>query len=384
MEKVQVYLTTPQKNKFEKGQSFQLSHAQLEAGQGQHKVEIHLGLKEYRDLLKKASSKKGFRFDPSKVQGGSILESFTKTAKATGRVAKRHATDAEKAVLAVAKEHLSRAIEAKKQELIEHAKGSVNNISTGMLKNYGNNADLQPKSGQSEPFDVNGAGVDGIQPKPICVKSGGRIRKGGRCCRGKGIVDDPFTLRQAVGAVKDVGHLVGLGIKKRRGKGILDDKFTLRQAVGAVKDIGRVVGLGVSRKGKGSEEMKQKMAELRARRNVGGGSILGKLKKGVKAVGNVAYHAGREGLHLAKPVLKSAITPVALASGAMATALSAPEVGPGAPIIGSMVGTMTDSILNKAVDGLGFLKVPGSPLLRGVPRFNAHKHRLVGGSFATF
>jgi hypothetical protein len=81
MPKIQVYLNNPQRKKFEAKLPFQMSHPQLEAGQGIHHVEIEMLPHHYRDLLTKAHHKKGFRFSPEVVQGGSMVGSVLKGAK---------------------------------------------------------------------------------------------------------------------------------------------------------------------------------------------------------------------------------------------------------------------------------------------------------------
>ena len=77
---INVYLTGPQFAKYRKGKSFQLSHSQLEADHGKHKVDIHLGKKAYRKLLNAVKNKKGFRFTDKNIVGGSLWDSIKKGA----------------------------------------------------------------------------------------------------------------------------------------------------------------------------------------------------------------------------------------------------------------------------------------------------------------
>ena len=62
--------------KYRKGQSFQLSNAQLQSDSGKHKVDIHLVKKDYRKLLLSIKNGKGYRFTEKNVKGGSLWGSF--------------------------------------------------------------------------------------------------------------------------------------------------------------------------------------------------------------------------------------------------------------------------------------------------------------------
>jgi hypothetical protein len=75
-EMISVFLTSAQKNKFLKGQTFQLSAHQLQAGSGKHNVEIAMTPKNHKELLKNVSKNKGYRFTKDKiVTGGALPES---------------------------------------------------------------------------------------------------------------------------------------------------------------------------------------------------------------------------------------------------------------------------------------------------------------------
>jgi hypothetical protein len=86
-EKITLYLSTAQKNKLSKGQTFQLSNQQLQAGEGKHMVEIELPSKEYQKLVKNVSLQKGYRFTPNVVVGhgffGNIAKSVLKSVAPT-------------------------------------------------------------------------------------------------------------------------------------------------------------------------------------------------------------------------------------------------------------------------------------------------------------
>ena len=87
-DKIQVFLTSAQKKKFENGKTFQLSASQLNAGTGKFHVEIEMTTKNHRELLRNVARNKGYRFTREKVVGGSIFGKILKTvAKAASPIA---------------------------------------------------------------------------------------------------------------------------------------------------------------------------------------------------------------------------------------------------------------------------------------------------------
>jgi hypothetical protein len=78
-DKIQVFLTSAQKSKFEKGKTFQLSATQLNAGTGKFHVEIEMTTKNHKELLRNVARNKGYRFTREKVVGGSIFGKVLKT-----------------------------------------------------------------------------------------------------------------------------------------------------------------------------------------------------------------------------------------------------------------------------------------------------------------
>ena len=78
-EKIEVFLTTQQKNKFESGKTFQLSSHQLQAGTGKHHVEIEMTSKNHKELLRNVAKNKGYRFSSEKIVGGSIFGKVLKS-----------------------------------------------------------------------------------------------------------------------------------------------------------------------------------------------------------------------------------------------------------------------------------------------------------------
>jgi hypothetical protein len=90
-ETVQVFLSSSQKKKFEKGETFQLSASQLQSGTGKFHVEIEMTSKNHKELLRNVSKNKGYRFTNAKIVGGSLLADIAKSvAKTVGKkVAKK-------------------------------------------------------------------------------------------------------------------------------------------------------------------------------------------------------------------------------------------------------------------------------------------------------
>jgi hypothetical protein len=86
-EKINVFLTSAQKNKLSKGLTFQLSASQLQAGAGKHMVEIELPSRDSKKLLSNVSKNKGYRFTPNVVVGhgffGNIAKSVLKSVAPT-------------------------------------------------------------------------------------------------------------------------------------------------------------------------------------------------------------------------------------------------------------------------------------------------------------
>jgi hypothetical protein len=83
-ERIEVFLTSAQKNKFQSGKTFQLSATQLNAGTGKFHVEIEMTKKNHRELLRNVSKNKGYRFTSEKIVGagffGDIAKSVAKAA----------------------------------------------------------------------------------------------------------------------------------------------------------------------------------------------------------------------------------------------------------------------------------------------------------------
>ena len=77
--KVELYLTSSQKNKFLKGMNFQMTNSQLESKQGKHKIDVNLSEKNYNDLLNKISKKKSYRFKKEVfLEGSGIFRDISK------------------------------------------------------------------------------------------------------------------------------------------------------------------------------------------------------------------------------------------------------------------------------------------------------------------
>jgi hypothetical protein len=78
-EKIEVFLTSAQKNKFQSGKTFQLSASQLNSGTGKFHVEIEMTKKNHRDLLRNVSKNKGYRFTSEKIVGAGFFGDIAKT-----------------------------------------------------------------------------------------------------------------------------------------------------------------------------------------------------------------------------------------------------------------------------------------------------------------
>ena len=77
---IDVFLNGPQFLKYRKGHAFQMTHKQLQAHEGKHKVDIHLGKRAYRKLLNAVKNGKGFRFTKENITGGSLWDTFKRGA----------------------------------------------------------------------------------------------------------------------------------------------------------------------------------------------------------------------------------------------------------------------------------------------------------------
>ena len=78
-EKIEVFLTSAQKNKFQSGKTFQLSATQLNAGTGKFHVEIEMTKKNHRELLRNVSKNKGYRFTSEKIVGAGFFGDIAKS-----------------------------------------------------------------------------------------------------------------------------------------------------------------------------------------------------------------------------------------------------------------------------------------------------------------
>ena len=77
--KVELYLTSAQKNKFLKGTNFQMTNSQLESKSGKHKIDVNLSENNYNDLLNKISKKKSYRFKKEVFfEGSGIFRDISK------------------------------------------------------------------------------------------------------------------------------------------------------------------------------------------------------------------------------------------------------------------------------------------------------------------
>ena len=87
---IEVFLSTTQFRKYKKGEPFQLSNEQLQSSVGNHKVDIHLGKRDYKKLLTAVKNGKGYRFSDKNVVGGSLWGSFKKGLSTVGNFVKNN------------------------------------------------------------------------------------------------------------------------------------------------------------------------------------------------------------------------------------------------------------------------------------------------------
>ena len=248
MEKVQVFLTAAQKRNFEQGKSFQLSHKQLESTSGKHHVEIELSPAHYKKLLKNVKGNKGFRFTPEIVKGGSILSSLGKAAKSVGKFVVHH----------VPKDTL---------------KAGLNSLAMA-----GSAAIGQPELGALASYGINKA-VDagyGHKNKSVSARD------------------------HAMNTAKEIGFHYGDNYAQQNHP----EAYSMAKQIH--RDYSGYGGQGIKKKGgklrKGSPEMAEKMARLRAMRGSRkGGSVLGDLKK--------AFDPKKNGVAKTFNTVKSTVAP---------------------------------------------------------------------------
>ena len=71
--KVDLFLTSAQKNKYVKKLPFQMTAKQCMSKEGKHHLCVNLDKKKYNEFLKKVSKNKGMRFSKDVFQEGSGL-----------------------------------------------------------------------------------------------------------------------------------------------------------------------------------------------------------------------------------------------------------------------------------------------------------------------
>ena len=82
--KVDLHLTSNQKNKYVKGLPFQMTAEQCSSKSGKHHICAYLSKKDYNNLLKKNSHKKGMRFSKDTfLEGSGLFKDLLKGASKT-------------------------------------------------------------------------------------------------------------------------------------------------------------------------------------------------------------------------------------------------------------------------------------------------------------
>ena len=78
-EKIEVFLTSAQKNKFQSGKTFQLSASQIQSSNGKFHVDIEMTTKNYKALVKNVGKNKGYRFTADKIVSSGFFGDIAKT-----------------------------------------------------------------------------------------------------------------------------------------------------------------------------------------------------------------------------------------------------------------------------------------------------------------
>ena len=293
---ISVYLTSPQFLKYKKAHTFQLTNSQLQADSGKHKVDIHLGKKDYKKILTAIKNGKGYRFSHKNVVGGSLWGSFKKGLSTIGNFVKNNVSkDDVKSVLKQGVEMVA------PDSVKEIAKRSVDKV-----VDYGYDDSNKGKSLKEHALSL----ANDLQPElqDAGVQAGQKI----------------------IDKVKE--KLQGDGIKKFK-KGSQEAKVHMARirAMRKSKSVGGSITMddGVRdlvprsiRPIKGSPEMKERMASLRAFRKTKGAGFW-------DDISSKLIHVGIPTLgHLAGEVL-----------GGPAGAMVGEEIGNiGADAIGNLTG----------------------------------------------
>ena len=313
---ISVYLTSPQFLKYRKGHTFQLTNSQLQADSGKHKVDIHLGKKDYKRLLTAIKNGKGYRFSHKNVVGGSLWGSFKKGLSTIGNFVKNNVSkDDVKSVLKQGVEMVA------PDSVKEIAKRSVDKV-----VDYGYDDSNKGKSLKEHALSL----ANDLQPElqDAGVQAGQKI----------------------IDKVKE--KLQGDGIKKfKKGSQEAKDHMARIRAMRKSKSVGGSITMddGVRdlvprsiRPIKGSPEMKERMASLRAFRKTKGAGFW-------DDISSKLIHVGIPTLgHLAGEVLG----------------------GPAGAMAGETLGNMAGDAIGKAT-GRGLrnnFHTPYGKMVNGVPK----------------
>ena len=266
MEKVEVFLTTTQKRNFEQGKSFQLSNKQLETKSGKHHVEIHLSGQHYHKLLRNVKENKGFRFTPEIVLGGSLLGSLGNIAKKVGKFVTHHVSkDVVKAGL--------NTLAMGASSLLGHPElGALatQGINMGVDSAYNHN----DKNMSMRDHAINTANDIGNHYGNQAYNYGHEYAQDNH--------PDMYRMYQMGHQIHSDYNGYGRGLKK-----------TKKETGGKLK--------------KGSQEMKEKMARLRAMKK-NGGNILSDINKAFNPKQNGVANAFNQVKDVVQPYIRPAIT----------------------------------------------------------------------------
>jgi hypothetical protein len=242
---VEVFLSTPQFRKYKKGEPFQLSNSQLQSSVGKHKVDIHLGKRDYKKLLTAVKNGKGYRFSDKNVVGGSLWGSFKKGLSTVGNFVKNNISKEDvknvinKGVDLVAPDSVKDLAKSAVSKTVDYAYDDRNQGKSLKENVFGLANTLQPEI-KDVGLQVGKKVVDKVTSKlnemsPDEVQGEGLRKK--RFVKGSQEAKDHMAKIRALRGTKK-----GMGVKpKRRGKGLLENIESTLIHTG-LPTLGRVAG----------------------------------------------------------------------------------------------------------------------------------------------
>lgn len=242
---VEVFLSTPQFRKYKKGEPFQLSNSQLQSSVGKHKVDIHLGKRDYKKLLTAVKNGKGYRFSDKNVVGGSLWGSFKKGLSTVGNFVKNNISKEDvknvinKGVDLVAPDSVKDVAKSAVSKIVDYGYDDSNKGKSMKENAFSLANTLQPEI-KDVGLQIGKKVVDKVTSKlnemsPDEVQGEGLRKK--RFAKGSQEAKDHMAKIRAMRGAKK-----GMGVKpKRRGKGLLENIESTLIHTG-LPTLGRVAG----------------------------------------------------------------------------------------------------------------------------------------------